>query len=203
MELEAELWIKRYNLNVRRVSDLSESIQIAIKEVCYSRLFAVCDGNSAISLICSSKRSYLDLKEGLDNSDISGNTGFPIDFIFREWQNLPTQFEICGFVCKRKLTALCQYFYKAYFPDIPLETWKLIKNNILNFFNEKVRCLPYECCVIDFVAITPSDIRIIEINPWGTSTGGALFSWVNDETLLHEGPFQFRILSDNVNYIVI
>jgi len=46
-------------------------------------------------------------------------------------------------------------------------------------------------------------IRVIEINPWGASTAGALFSWINDEEILHNGPFQFRVLSPEGKYIII
>ena len=36
--------------------------------------------------------------------------------------------------------------------------------------------------------------RVIELNPWGSCSGGALFSWADDRAVLHgDAPFECRI----------
>merc|ERR1712137_110465 len=123
-----------------------------------------------------------------------GEDDFPVQFIIREWFNIPTWAEFRGFVYGRKFTALSQYFDSCYFEELQ-EAKEKIENLITEFFEKKLKALvPLENYIIDFAITESWEVFVIELNPYNPNTDSCLFSWSRDAELLKEGPFEFRIL---------
>ena len=103
--------------------------------------------------------------------------------------------EFRGYVSNGNLNALSQYNFLVHFPDLIKEKNEIVekikqfhKNVIHNKLKHK-----FSSYVIDF-AITGNKIWVIELNPFLSSTDGALFSWNTERNLLENGPFEARFV---------
>jgi len=167
-------------------------LMIAFVE-CIPKSMSIQSGEEALSLITQSERVDTDLKRWLECPS-SG----PMNVILRRFdQTLRPCMEFRGFVYKRKLNCLSQYYDICYYKEL-VEQKHIIQEKILNFFETIKEKIPYENCVIDFV-VNQRDVLIIEINPWANTTGGGLFQWSStDRKKLFEGPFEFRIIEEPI-----
>eukprot|EP00005_Dracoamoeba_jomungandri_P004086 CAMPEP_0174251732 /NCGR_PEP_ID=MMETSP0439-20130205/1466_1 /TAXON_ID=0 /ORGANISM="Stereomyxa ramosa, Strain Chinc5" /LENGTH=321 /DNA_ID=CAMNT_0015332129 /DNA_START=15 /DNA_END=976 /DNA_ORIENTATION=- len=153
----------------------------------------VFSGKEALDLIIASERSYEDLVLALDFPE-----SWDMKVIIREWVSIDPSMEFRGFVCDKKLTALSQYFYLAFFEHLPDLKDKVLKL-IQELFDKVVNLVELDTYVIDFAVFPEKDeVFVIEINPFkdfeGCGTDPGMFSWENDRAVLDgESAFEFRI----------
>lgn len=156
-----------------------------------------------LDIHCASTRVYEDLQRALEFK----SHDWTIHFVFRELaKNHDIALEFRGFVYKRSLNALSQYYDPLYFrklhkfKDIYLESIK-------QFFESVKDQIPWENCVMDFLITEAEDldeptlddlqVQVVEFNPLNRFTGAALFSWTHDTPLFcAEKPFEFRIRTE-------
>jgi len=104
--------------------------------------------------------------------------------------------EFRGFVCKKKLNALAQYFHYCFFPEL-VQRKKEIETKIVDYFNSQiVDKVPHNSYVIDFCMLHNGELKIIEVNPFHFSTGAPFFGWKKGSEgrhILLYGPFTFRM----------
>lgn len=178
----------------------------------------VTTAGEALTLLLSSERVYDDLQRALiatdsnssnsnngnntknnNNNDNSAtdnaNNSLDIFLAVRLWVPIHISREFRGFVYKRKLTALSQYFDMLYFPDLHMHKQKILQK-IQQFFNDVSEKIPYDNCVMDFGLVdNDNTVKLIEFNPWYRFTSPCLFSWKSDMSVLTGAqPFQFRIV---------
>eukprot|EP01105_Mastigella_eilhardi_P021340 TRINITY_DN5162_c0_g1_i1.p1 TRINITY_DN5162_c0_g1~~TRINITY_DN5162_c0_g1_i1.p1 ORF type:complete len:178 (-),score=40.68 TRINITY_DN5162_c0_g1_i1:45-578(-) len=117
--------------------------------------------------------------------------------IIREFQpQLPIEGEFRGFVCRRRLNALSQYYADCYFPSV-VEHKDELAQRVLHFYEEHIRdLLPMDDYVVDFAVMDKTTIKVIELNPFGPTTGGGLFDWKVDRAIIENGPFTIRVVTD-------
>ncbi|KAI8821502.1 D123-domain-containing protein [Fimicolochytrium jonesii] len=116
--------------------------------------------------------------------------------LVREWADIDPDMEFRGFVRKGELNALCQYNYNMFSPRL-LDQKDSIADRIRIFYTEKIRpkiesALPD--CIVDFAIADTGKIYVIELNPFLSTTDGALFSWERERDVLEEGPFELRVV---------
>jgi len=146
-----------------------------------------------------SERAVSDIKRLLDNKHLIEQ--WNLKFIVREFVPIPVEGEFRGFVHKGQLNALSQYYADSYFPGLPARRQKL-GDCVLQFFNAHIRSrVPIDSYIIDFAVLKDdgSDIRIVELNPFGPATGGCLFHWNRDRSIIENGPFEVRVNSCPIN----
>jgi hypothetical protein len=150
----------------------------------------VTTAEEVIFLMCESFRIY---------EDLSVVRSFPpehfeISLVLREWDDrVPANqlLEFRGFVHNAKLNAVTQYAYDIrcqYVVDHKDE----IARRLLEFFESIKAQIPHESYVIDFI-VFDDVIRVIELNPFSSGSGAALFSWTEDLQRFLNGPFELRI----------
>lgn len=67
--------------------------------------------------------------------------------------------EFRGFVCKKRFTALSQYFHIVYFADLVRDKEQVL-HRILAFFEEVKDVIPAESYIIDF-GVLPDRVVVI------------------------------------------
>jgi len=155
-------------------------------------------GKQALELLLRSQRIYEDLKLGIKKyeQDIKNKeTTFDIQIIVRQWVTVPISGEFRGFVYAKELTALSQYFDSCYFPELIKNESKIL-SRIQEFFTKIKASIPLSNYIIDF-ALTSENIYIIELNPFAPTTDACLFTWTQDEDILHgKAPFNYRYVQE-------
>jgi hypothetical protein len=67
------------------------------------------------------------------------------------------------------------------------------------FANKLVDTLPeMDNYILDFAVFDDGSVLVIELNPWATTSGAALFQWSADRSVLMNGPMEFRIVEEPV-----
>jgi len=176
----------------------------------------------ALHLFLSSRRIYWDLQYALEFPE-----SFDIQLIFREWKNIPLQYEFRAFVYNNKLTAISQYFTQLYFPSLIRskqifqekiqEFWFSLKDRLSTLFHQD-DVIKY---VIDFACVVNNDdnndpgdftyendfkevnVVLLELNPFNISTGSGLFSWEEEKDCdIMEGlcDFEFRVIKNPISH---
>eukprot|EP00698_Gefionella_okellyi_P010435 TRINITY_DN2707_c0_g1_i2.p1 TRINITY_DN2707_c0_g1~~TRINITY_DN2707_c0_g1_i2.p1 ORF type:complete len:183 (+),score=41.57 TRINITY_DN2707_c0_g1_i2:971-1519(+) len=180
---------------------------------------SMCVHNSteALELLCSSQRIVDDITAALSNRSHTGDTA-PLCIVVRAWIEIPHWAEFRGFVTRRQLNAVSQYAKSERFPVV-IRHCDLLAQRMTQFFNEQIALkLHIPHTVIDFAFCVPDNatpeerrrylqgeeltetevnamvLQVLELNPFSLSSSASLFSWVADEQLLKQGPFQLRIL---------
>jgi len=151
----------------------------------------VTSGEEALWLIEGSSRVQEDLMKW---SECEGK--LPLSIVVREWLPMTPSGEFRAFIKEKKLTAVSQYCYYQYFPEVTDQKDKL-EETIKAFWESIAESIPHKNCVIDFF-ITDDTNYIIELNPFFSDTGGCLFSWrEKKDTMVIGGqsPFEFRVLT--------
>jgi len=146
----------------------------------------------ALDLFRYSARAISDLKRAVDYAD---RIAWDLHFIVRPFVDIPLEGEFRSFVSGGKLRALSQYYCDCYFPWVA-ENEAAIIEAVQTFFAKTVQ-LPeqYGNAVVDVVVFSDLSIKIIELNPFGPTTGGCMFGWDEDREVLESGPFEFRFIS--------
>jgi len=149
-------------------------------------------GAEALKLLTTSSRISEDLNKILPFP----RELFQCKIIVREWlKELPEtpQGEFRAFVHNNNLNALTQYYSFCYFEELSKNKLEYQKK-ILDFFESiKIHFAEHSSYVIDFF-VTGDSIYIIEINPFHSGAGAALFSWKENRELFLNGPFEFRVV---------
>jgi hypothetical protein len=123
----------------------------------------------------------------------------PLQVIVRPWIHIPRYSELRGFIHNSKLTALSQYYTSEYFPEL-LENQKEIALKAQEFVEYELGPnMPMPHAVVDLCWIPSSSsnasmFKVIELNPFGRSSGSALFHWIEDKDVLFGlRPFEVRM----------
>jgi hypothetical protein len=95
--------------------------------------------------------------------------------------------EYRSFARGEKLTAVSQYIYDCYVPEIA-QNWKAHAVLIQNSWDRVKESLAtqYESLVVDF-AVFDDHAWVIELNPFDEYTDDALFDWKLNKDLLNNG----------------
>eukprot|EP01124_Arcella_intermedia_P035606 TRINITY_DN9120_c0_g1_i1.p1 TRINITY_DN9120_c0_g1~~TRINITY_DN9120_c0_g1_i1.p1 ORF type:complete len:347 (-),score=110.14 TRINITY_DN9120_c0_g1_i1:18-1058(-) len=191
MESDKIATIFKTNLkSITNIEDSNEQLIIYINSLIQSGCFQ--SGEEIISIFSKSERIYVDLTRWLQFSEDLG----PMYVTLREFnQQLRAHMEFRGFVHKKQLNAVTQYYDTVCF-DLLLKNEQQYKTAILNYFNQlnSSSFINMDNYIIDFLCYDDFNIQIIEINPWASTTGASLFSWSADRQVLMNGPYEFRIL---------
>jgi hypothetical protein len=160
-------------------------------------------GWEALDLLCGSQRITDDLARPhtMDADVLSvlhgegARLGGPLHIIARPWLDIPRWTELRGFVLGRSLTALSQYFTAEHYPELWADR-HAIAARVVEFVKARLGpAMPMENAVVDLVwSPETSDITVIELNPFGRCSGGALFNWFDDrDVLFGDAAFEFRL----------
>lgn len=152
-----------------------------------------------IDMFVRSERVYQDLLLAAVNRP----EVYDENFVIRKFIPIDVDMEFRGFVYNGKLTALSQYNYMIYSERLVAKK-EAIAKQILDFFNRSVQPkltsagFPGEF-IIDFAVCNAEadedswKLWVIELNPFLSSTDGAMFSWEHERHLLTgEDGFHFR-----------
>eukprot|EP00026_Physarum_polycephalum_P007891 Phypoly_transcript_07962.p1 GENE.Phypoly_transcript_07962~~Phypoly_transcript_07962.p1 ORF type:complete len:326 (+),score=32.06 Phypoly_transcript_07962:279-1256(+) len=180
--------------NVRMILDPTEKQNMEWKAFFAAQINSLCvtTGSDAMQLLLDSERVYTDIKRAFDLYNMSGN--WNICIAVRKWITHSIQGEFRGFVWKKKLTAISQYFDMVYFVDVKTKKEKYLQL-INTFFAKVVNQIPYKDFIIDFSVELNGEVQMIELNPFTKFTSACLFNWNRDIAVLKgKKEFEFRIL---------
>jgi hypothetical protein len=144
--------------------------------------------DDVMALLLSSERVYRDNIEALNCAEEAGDV-WRTSIVLRPWISLRECDEWRVFVCNRRVTAISQYCHLAMFAELQSVDLALLAERIREWVEHSV--MPalsprdYDSAVVD-VALLGETIKVIEINPFDSATGPALFCWKKDAALLHE-----------------
>mmetsp|Transcript_13362 Transcript_13362/g.42274 ORF Transcript_13362/g.42274 Transcript_13362/m.42274 type:complete len:273 (-) Transcript_13362:99-917(-) len=176
-------------------SDFETNRKMVALSDCMSDM-AVSSGLAAMQLLTSSERIFTDLIVATATEELYAE--HPMKVILRTWEpRLNHRFEFRAFVSGGELTAISQYNHYCYFPEV-VQRKQEVLDLIQGFWYAKVReRVPVPDYVVDFAVLDPvdgrSEVVVIELNPFESTTGGALFDWRADKETLTHGPFSFRV----------
>ena len=154
----------------------------------------------AFEMLTQSERIEQDMRLALTVHERNGH--WDQHLVVREWHDIDVSQEWRCFVKHRRVTAISQYNYLPCFPDL-LAHRAYLTDLLLAFLNDTaIPALPdtpiFQDMVVD-VAVTGDvyhqpKLWVIELNPYLSSTDGALFSWTHDLDLLTgKLPFELRL----------
>ncbi|KAH0787427.1 cell division cycle protein [Histomonas meleagridis] len=161
------------------------------------------NSDEAFEMMKWSSRIVSDLKIFLDAS--GDGDWFDIKLVVRAFnEDLECSQEYRGFVYNRKLTAVSHYQTECYFPEIAAHKDE-IGQTFQKYFNDVLLpILPErakQSCIIDF-ALIKGKCFVVELNPYGVSTGSALFDWTKDREILEGSkPFEIRVVEKVVDHL--
>ena len=141
-----------------------------------------------------------------------GTDAWYMNIVVRPWVAIKPEFEFrgivksvfeysfaIGFINNGSFTALTQYYKACFVPELAQRKTEIC-NLILDFHSKIKDLIPVKSYVADFV-VDNDKVWLIELNHFGTTASPGLFSWSIDNKVMHEGPFEFRVLTslpDNV-----
>jgi hypothetical protein len=147
----------------------------------------ITSADEAMNLLLTSERAYTDM---IDWSYY----GEPEQLVLRKWEpELSYDYEFRVFISENKVTAISQYDHYAVYEHL-FEQKEKIQEKILEFW-QKVHSHVGENSYVMDVGYFPKkeECVLIEVSPFLTCTGPALFHWKNDRELLSNGPLEFRL----------
>lgn len=179
-------------------------------------------GKQVLDLMLRSERIYEDLRLALEQSDrfVESNgklgTKWSQQFVLREWNGLPLEYEFRIFVYANEIRAISQYYQPMYFPCLVYKKSE-IEQLIHQFFIDNIQETPNQSVkaktpfstkeyVMDVVVdLDNKKTSIIEFNPFGKykgmGTGTQLFD-IDDPLdraiLFGDRPYEFRIITSMV-----
>ncbi|KAH3767205.1 cell division cycle protein 123-like [Pelomyxa schiedti] len=170
-------------------SDNSDTIAV----VTATRLaMKITNAEQAMQLLVNSERVYGDLMRALDHPKLVSQ----FSIIVREWVPMMPHQEFRAFISGSNVTAISQYCYYQYWPDVA-KNKAVIGRRICEFLQGTI--IPAVKSLTNFVVdlqVLNDRVRVIELNPFGPDTSGCLFNWSDrtDNSILHNGPFEIRVV---------
>lgn len=153
--------------------------------------------SEVLELFSTSRRIRTDLFIALQPE--MGSREWNQNLVIRKWVDIEPDMEFRGFVHERQFHALCQYNHLLLSPrlvkqkeEIGQRMYKFWQEHIDPHLAEHEKLQSY---IVDF-ALTGDNLEeiwVIELNPFLDTTSPILFSWTRDNTVLREGPWDFRI----------
>jgi len=158
-------------------------------------ILKVSNAQTALDLLLHSNRIYEDMHESIEISK-----KYQESIVIRKWVPINPLLEIRGFIYENQLTALSQYAHLVYVPILFLKKEE-IKMRVREFWERECRdrlSEKFRSYIIDFCVQVNEEndivnIIVIEINPFHVTTDACKFTWKNDENILKNGPFEFRV----------
>jgi hypothetical protein len=172
------------------------NLLIILTQACNNAM-KIRSGKEASALLCNSDRVADDLKKAKETYLSNPDDPLP-KLIVRAWVDIPLEHEFRGYVCKRQLNGLSQYFHYCHFPKLAEEKDQ-IQTRILEYFETVKDLITHDNYVIDFGILMDGTIKIIEINPFHYGTGAPFFGWKKGSegrNIILNGPFTFRIRTE-------
>lgn len=131
-----------------------------------------------------------------------------MQLVVRKFCDLPAHGEFRVFVHSGQVRGISQYDTLCYFPHL-VQQKAAIAALILQFheaLHQRVGHL-FDDYVLDLALLdnpaeaapTPHQVLLVEINPWDTHTGAALFNWEQDKQILEgsEGEVEVRVVEED------
>eukprot|EP01112_Ceratiomyxa_fruticulosa_P009716 TRINITY_DN2547_c0_g1_i12.p1 TRINITY_DN2547_c0_g1~~TRINITY_DN2547_c0_g1_i12.p1 ORF type:complete len:395 (+),score=74.77 TRINITY_DN2547_c0_g1_i12:744-1928(+) len=123
----------------------------------------------------------------------------PPSVVIREWDENVIQSpyrEFRCFVCNNSLNAISQYDHLSYYPVL-IEKREEIEGDIRLFFENVLRepLKTHESYVFDVFYGQDRRCKLIELNSFGSFSGGCLFEWGSDKEILLHGPLELRLVT--------
>ena len=151
-------------------------------------------GKEAMYLLRHSLRVKEDLQQIHNWNQIAR---IKVNVSVRKWNPDVARFpgmEFRGFVYNNKLNAVSQYDDVVYYPNVTRHK-EVICTRIKAFFEQHVKeaLQEHKNYVVDFF-VGPTNVYIIEINPFHNGAGACLFTWREHRELFMNGPFEFRVV---------
>ncbi|OWF45332.1 cell division cycle protein 123-like [Mizuhopecten yessoensis] len=173
---------------------------ICLLQAAFDAMRVTCAAD-VIDMFVRSERVYQDLLlAAINRPEV-----YDEHFVIRKFIPIDVDMEFRGFVYQGQLTALSQYNYMVYSERLVAKK-DSIANRIQDFFKISVQPkLPSanfpQDFIIDFAVcdVEAEDnlwkLWVIELNPFLSSTDGAMFSWEHERHLLTENDgFHFRVV---------
>eukprot|EP01086_Lenisia_limosa_P016377 TRINITY_DN6122_c0_g1_i1.p1 TRINITY_DN6122_c0_g1~~TRINITY_DN6122_c0_g1_i1.p1 ORF type:complete len:394 (+),score=81.63 TRINITY_DN6122_c0_g1_i1:118-1299(+) len=188
-------------------TDKSDNVKLASLLMASMDALKVKSAKDAVTLLSSSERIMQDMLMALDYPD-----RFREHIVVRPWVDMHPSLEFRCFVKDQKMCAISQYNHLVYYEFLTKEVMQWVARQTDEFFhNEVIPALKdrYNDYVLDLVFLyndengessnnlsflTPKlmntgwQIAVIEINPYESTTDGALFSWEREKILMAQPP---------------
>ncbi|XP_065886483.1 uncharacterized protein [Dysidea avara] len=151
-------------------------------------------GKEAMYLLRHSLRVKEDLQQIYNCNQIAGMN---VSISVRKWNPDIARYpgmEFRGFVYNNELNAVSQYDDVVYYSNVTRHK-EVICTRIKAFFEQHVKeaLQEHKNYVVDFF-VGPSNVYIIEINPFHNGAGACLFTWREHREIFMNGPFEFRVV---------
>ncbi len=164
-------------------------IGIAFYE-CLVEASQIGSGCDAVALLCDSCRVFEDIRHVLAAKELPSE----LSVVLREFVKLECSCEMRLFVVCGRITAASQYLDCLYFEHLQAAA---LREHLLAFEREVLACLcpSLPRAFVCDVALLPSGVKVIELNPFYHKTGACLFDWDKDEAVLLGGACEVRLAS--------
>jgi len=187
--MRSEKTIKLLSEKIHNISPDNDNENIIALYQAMNQCLKVNSAQEAMQLLKDSSRVYQDLLRACKQEK------WDIQILVREWIDIPVQSEFRAFVYNKKIRAISQYYDVCFFPELIQDKENIIKR--IQYYFETIKDkIPMEHCILDLLVLKDR-IKIVELNPYGSCTGSAMFSWKTEAKLLREGlpdgSFEFRI----------
>ncbi|EFC37716.1 predicted protein [Naegleria gruberi] len=196
----------RFNPNQFTNVDLKRNAHWSALYFASLQCLRVYNAQEAISLLSQSSRIEYDLL-----LDLTFESDFSLGLVVRPWDaNMTLESEFRGIVYNGELKCLSQYFTQCYLESLEKDKEE-IEKHCKEFFSTTIKPVLQEHApeltnyIVDF-SLTKNEanqfsVKLLEINPYLTTTGVGLFDWEKDTEPLFENPksqFEFRILTEPI-----
>lgn len=176
--------------------EINDNVKACCLKQAFSSCMAVNSAHEALDMFGMSERIVADLVRW---KRLMSDKGRSLCVVVREFAEIPLHAEFRVFVHKRQMTAASQYFSELYFEELQGKEDE-IRERLVQFFQKIDKSLPqeYQSFILDVCVdlSTAENTKLIELNPFGRLTGGALFDWEQDRDVLHKtatGLFEIRM----------
>lgn len=183
-----------YSGHLSRLSSLHEDNAVAggcleIQALLKVEWMKVQSGAELMSLLLSSERAFVDLKDWLQFGELE-------QLVLRQWQPEMTQdLEFRLFVSAGQLTGISQYEHYCHYPYLKPLAAKL-EQMIVDYWRKFHPHVGVDSYVADVGYLPSQDtIILVELGPFLPCTGASCFRWAVDEQMLRNGPREFRLKS--------
>ena len=155
-----------------------DDVMTRLLAIARTSVLSVTSAEETMSLLLSSERVFSDLRDWLA-------WGEPEQIVFRQWEPAMTyDFEFRVFVCGGAVTAISQYDHYGVYPHLtPLKA--RIQRALLAYWTTMHAAVGLQEYVADYAFLKGDDedsdrVVLIEISPFMTCTGSAMFKWSTD-----------------------